>query len=100
MLWFTRVRIVEMSYWGGAGGWVMAKGAVNLGCCCWGALGVLALEYQRWLELQVQQQMCLITGLQSVSDQGRLTGDAVGLEKANLGHTSGCWMMYTLPVSK
>lgn len=30
----------------------------------------------------------------SVSDEGRLTGDAVGLENANVG-TNGYWMMYT-----
>lgn len=42
--------------------------------------------------------MCLITEQQSVSDQDRLTGDAVGLENAK--PTNGCWMMYTLPVSK
>lgn len=29
----------------------MAKGNINLGCQCWGALIIFALKYQCWLEI-------------------------------------------------
>lgn len=83
----------------------MAKGSVNLGSQCWGALVVFALKYQCWLEIAGPAADGFSHRAQSVSDLDRLTGDAVGLEDASLGNCQSGehkWLLddVRLPVSK